>query len=349
MTSPITSPNKKHIKDPYTSLDFSESHKDGRRDSPPRAGAQRASAKPPPREMSELFAAGRTDDEPPRSGRVSPMKENMPSAVAPKGAGGQKFQASRLFDADAEPASPVLYKSHPAKYDHFDLGDAHEHGSFKHNDEGASDKKVPMRAKTNKHMSQWGFDDSVTPEKLQQKVRGQDVRHFGWGDDEGEPAKHLGQHSKPTAPRPDAKAHFEFQDEGTPPGDKRPAGRPKGSQHNKGLGLYQSTLYQEDGNSTAADGPLKTLTNHVGRKNAFDSHFSMTNSSPANGSAHNENKPMGDDRKKAVNMMGSHWDNYDQSPEANQKIGNTRLLRKAPETHWDFADEDVKPVAGRKE
>jgi hypothetical protein len=153
-----TSPNKKHIKDPYTSLDLfgPEKADPNRRGSSPGVIAPRKSAKPPPREMSELFAAGHEDYEPGPPG--SPKKENRSPVIAPKarGTGGQNYQPSRLFDHEPSLESPVLYKSNPAKYNHFDLGAAPDADPFQHaRAPVAAENAVPMRAKTNKHTSQW--------------------------------------------------------------------------------------------------------------------------------------------------------------------------------------------------
>ncbi|KAI4124722.1 MAG: hypothetical protein LQ347_005619, partial [Umbilicaria vellea] len=46
--------------------------------------------------------------------------------------------------------------------------------------------------------------------------------------------------------RPDAQTHFDFQDDGTPGGAKRPGGHPRGHGPNNGLGLYQNNVYDED-------------------------------------------------------------------------------------------------------
>jgi hypothetical protein len=159
-TSRSTSPSKKYIKDPYASLDLFKPEKtdSDQREPQPVAIAPRASARPPPREMSELFAAGHEDNEPSPGKPESPKKENAQPIVAPKakGTGGQNYQPSRLFDPEPSSESPVLYKSHPAKYNHFDLGDADEKDPFQHVSAPTTTRNaVPMRAKTNKHASQW--------------------------------------------------------------------------------------------------------------------------------------------------------------------------------------------------
>jgi hypothetical protein len=153
-----TSPNKKHIKDPYASLDLFGAEKADRSTAGSSEGAiaPRKSAKPPPREMSEIFAAGHEDHEPGPPG--SPKKENRSPVIAPKakGTGGQNFQPSRLFEHESSQESPVLYKSHPAKYNHFELGDASEVDPFQHPQPPKTTMNVvSLVAKTNKHSSQW--------------------------------------------------------------------------------------------------------------------------------------------------------------------------------------------------
>ena len=159
-TSRSTSPSKKYIKDPYASLDLfgPEKTDSNRRGSQPVPIAPRASARPPPREMSELFAAGHEDNEPSPGKPASPKKEDMQPVIAPKakGTGGQNYQPSRLFDPEPSSESPVLYKSNPAKYNHFDLGNTDEKDRFQHVEAPiATENVVPLRAKTDKHASQW--------------------------------------------------------------------------------------------------------------------------------------------------------------------------------------------------
>jgi hypothetical protein len=226
-----------------------------------------------------------------------------------------------------------LYKSHPNKYNHFDFGDGPD-------DIGHTQSKpIPSRPKSKGHMSQWDFADFATPDKPRNKIRDQDVRHFGWSDDEGELAGSPGKQPRIINPRRDAEAHFEFQDDRTPGGEKRLPGRPKGSLHNTGLGLYRNNLYDEEENvSESSKQPLSTVTNGVGRKKDFGSQFTMTDLSPAStGKAGNENRPIAGDRMKAVKMMDATWNTYDQSPE--QQVHKPGALRKGTERHWGFGDE----------
>lgn len=136
-------------------------------------------------------------------------------------------------------------------------------------------------------------------------------------------------------------------------GDKRPAGRPKGSQHNNGLGLYQNNLYDEDTQTDreqSGNEPLKPVTNVMGRKNDFDNHWTMADSSPiTDGKTNKENKPLGERQKKAVNMMAPHWDTYDESPEQVKKAAGVKGLRKGQETHWGFDNHVSEQTGGKKE
>ncbi len=391
VTTRSESPNKKHIKDPYTSLDLFGPEKENanNRISQPGAiaprqsatqAAPRQSARPPQREMSELFAAGHEDYEPGRP--KSPLKkENQASVVAPKGGAGKHYQESRLFSEEPSTEAPPLYKSNPAKYNHFDLGDAPEKDHFQHAKSPLSENAIPMRARTNKHASQWGFEDFVTPEKANRKARGQEVRNFGWSDDEAETAETPGKHRKPAQTRKDMdEVHFELQDDGLPSGKKRPAGTSKGSVSNNVSRLYQNNLYEdgmhtgvaekesrplkgttthvgmyennlyEDGMHTSHEDqkgePLKNVTNNVGRGKDFAPHWAMQDVSPANGKPNKENKPMGNDQKQAVNMMAAQWDTYDESPEQHKK-SDLKGLRKGQESHWgNFENENTKPSTG---
>lgn len=173
--------------------------------------------------MSDLFAAGHEDYQPGAPGS-SPKKVGRDNVVAPKGAGQQKFQQSRIF-AEEEPTKEAhIYKTNPARYNHFDIGDADENDTFQHHDPNAKVKAIrgdmPQRSSNqnrNQHASQWSFEDFVTPEKVKQKTRDQDVVHFSVGDENSQPeSQHQQQQQQHNKARKDAEAHFEFQDNGTP-------------------------------------------------------------------------------------------------------------------------------------
>jgi len=373
------SPSKKHIKDPYASLDlFSPKTSDENRGgAPSNPIAPRASARPPPREMSELFVAGHEDYEPSPANGGSPKKTVTTTAVAPKGAGSKKFMPSRLFEDDSDAKTAVGYKSNPAKYDHFDIGDEMEGDPLQYKGKvGAESKEaIPIRPRSNKHLSQWNFQDFTTPQKLPQKVRGQDVVHFSW-EEEAEPSVDSpGKRAGASKPRRDADTHFELQDDGTPierhvvpqprkdaethfelrdeatPTGTRVANRPAPGGRDY-QSLYKNNLYEEDfeDHGTGSEkAPLATITNNAGRKHDFSSHWTMSGSSPATEKTNNENKPVGGgggDHLKVVQSLDAHWGSYGQSPEQVKKPATNTQLRKGLESHWRFEDEEPVSMTG---
>lgn len=234
------------------------------------------SARPPPRDYHDLFVGNESDASPAaKSKQVSPQKENRPitpGSMVSKGGAGKNYQPSRLFETGnsqgGTPGTPVesdkFIKPHPKKYNHFELGEG--------NEDAGTGRGMATRQKT-KHQSQWDFEDFMTPEKVPQKIRGQDVRHFGLSDDEPHmesPMKHPNVHR----PRPDARPHFEFQDDGTPAGDRRPAGHSRGQGGLKGMGLYKNDLFDEAERSPERKShPLATVTNVQDRRNVLEPHF----------------------------------------------------------------------------
>ncbi|KAK5271948.1 hypothetical protein LTR99_000893 [Exophiala xenobiotica] len=350
------SPGKKHIKDPYASLDLSKAVDEPAPLVNPNAVAPRSSAKPPPREMSELFAAGHEDHEP-----GSPKKFSAQPVIAPKGGASQRFAPSRLFEDDVNEPQAVGYKSDPSKYNHFDMGDVIENDPMQYRENSGKSKTVPLRPKTNKHSSQWDFDDFSTPAKVPQKVRGQDVVHFSLDNNNKDVETPAGADRRATGkPRRDNDAHFEFRDDGTPverhvvpkprkdaeahfemrdsatPAPNRTSDRPTSSgRHN---GLYDNNIFDEDESDTPKEkAPLSTITNNANasRQKAFDNHWSMSDVSPANEKSNENNGIQGHQKKPS--QMDAHWDTSDQTPEPVKKPSQVGL-RKGMESHWSHGD-----------
>jgi hypothetical protein len=276
-------------------------------------GTKAQSAKPPPRDYHDLFVGENSDASPVSKGRApSPKKENMtPAAIAGKGGAGKNYQPSRLFETDnsapGTPGTPIqspdkYRKPDPKKYDHFTFGSG-----------GEDSPNMAIRPKF-KHKNNWDFEDFTTPEPSKNKIRGQDVRHFGWEDDEAvmdSPAKH----PAVAKARPDAKMNFEFQDDGSPAGDLRPAGHARGAGNIRaGTGLYANNVIDEGDQSSSPEKkgrPLSTVTNLKDRRKDFDPHFSMTDDSP---SSNEKKQPVPENRAKVVNQMGAQWQATDSSP-----------------------------------
>ncbi|KAK2758713.1 hypothetical protein FQN54_003403 [Arachnomyces sp. PD_36] len=269
----------------------------------------------------------------------SEEKKSQPDvnrAVPPKGAAGHNYQPSRLFEDDGDDGHPAtLYKSHPNKYHHFEFGNG---------EDGPDLKEKPIRPRSSKHNSQWNFEDFVTPEKPRGKVLSHETRHFGWSDDEGEQAETPPQQPRVRQPRRDAETHFEFQDEATPVAERHINGKTKGTAQNNGMGLYQNNLYGDDGlpsKATEEKAPIAIMPNGVSRSKDFDSHWTMTDTSPAPKDKDEEPKqPVGLDRQKAVKMMDSSWDTYDESPEQPKStVLPKRASRNPNQRSWGFGDD----------
>lgn len=130
------------------------------------------SAKPPPREYSELFAAA-------DHGSPTPSQEKIPV----KAGSGKNYRPNRLFDEDEEDESasraPTSVKTNSKKYDHFQFGDGED--TPKAPDALRPNRQSQLRSKNSAH---WDFDDFATPDKPKAKTHPQAVRHFGWSDDE---------------------------------------------------------------------------------------------------------------------------------------------------------------------
>lgn len=126
------------------------------------------SAKPPPREYSELFVGE-------GSGSPSPS----PHKTLAKGGSGKNFKASRLFDEGEEdmesPVKGAGIKTNPHKYEHFTFGD---------NDEDTPKVRNTARDTKSKSQANWDFESFATPAKTKEKTLPNNVRHFGWSDDE---------------------------------------------------------------------------------------------------------------------------------------------------------------------
>ncbi|KAI9824228.1 MAG: hypothetical protein M1832_002035 [Thelocarpon impressellum] len=352
---PGTSGSNNVTGDPHASLALFGPREAMEETSLPAAVAPRASAKPPPRDYHDLFVGNDSDASPVSTSKGNSFaggKKSQEEPIAPKGGAGKNYQPSRLFDTEEAKPQAVpnhsaahLYKANPKKYHHFDFADGSE--------EQDRPKPSPVKAKT-KHESQWDFEDFATPQPTKNKVRGQDVRHFGWSDDEVNQDSPI-KAKRPDKPRRDAETHFEFQDDGTPDGDKRPAGHPRGTSHNDGLGLYKNNVYDEDGNPSPPKQaqPLGNVTNTKHRK-YFDSQFTMTDDSPASKDKPAE-KQAPVNHQAAVKMMDSNWDAYDESPEQSKKENeakaskarNTGIMtagdgmggRKGSGRQWGFGDD----------
>jgi hypothetical protein len=258
-------------------------------------------------------------------------------------------------------------KPNPTKYNHFHFSDGSEE----------PENKTPVKPREkSKHDSQWSFDDFTTPAKPVAQPKSQEVRHFGWSDDEATESPTKNPHVD--KPRRDAETHFEFQDDGTPAAGKRPA-NPRGhATSNSASGLYQNNLYDDEsggGVPARLASQTTTATNLKDRKKDFAPHFDMTDSpqgagenglekphanvkdrrkdfdahwdmtdSPGLGekSASETNRPLPDHRNKAVKMMTAQWQTTDASPGTKK---NATATAAAPPSSGAGADVDKENIA----
>ena len=338
----------------------------------------RAAAKPPSRGLEAILSGdGEEPVEQPEFRSPSPKKQFNGQGGTQRHGSEKHFQPIRLFDENDAPPnakSPDAFKTDPRKYQHFEFGSG----------EDAVRLSTKQTNKT-KHGSQWDFNDFMTPDKPREpRLRTQDVRNFGWEDNEVTQARrdplakgsaNAAQEKSPVRrpvvhhARPDAETHFEFVDDGTPePSKARPTS--KGRQHNEGLGLYRDNVLDPDGAAAPGKQPLAHTSVNVNadsRHRDFDSKFEMVDDSPstradAAAARNDENAPaqpapkkIDDNRAKVVKMMASSWQSYDDgaegAPAARKENAaaaapphDEKKVRRDAERHWGFGDDDADVV-----
>lgn len=353
------------MNDPHASLSLFQPRSVEEEDSQPSRPitARVQSAKPPPREYSELFVGE-------NSGSPSPSPQKIPT----KAGGGKNYKASRLFDETEEDSmSPVKgggVKTNPKKYEHFTFGD---------NGEDAPKVRSTARNTQAKGEANWDFESFATPAKTKQKTLPNNVRHFGWSDDEVGPYyqpemqevapvslsplelhnadMNLQEEVSPVRrpivhkARPDADPHFEFVDDGTPDGQRKQAST-KGQGSNKGQGLYQDHVTGTtagDAGDAPYDDDKKVLSDvtqnkisNENRQKDFGAQWEINDNSPAN-SKHAAPKK---DTHKATK---TNWGLYQDSPDARGGIniaGNGMGGRKG--TEFSLYDDDSPAPAGNE-
>ncbi|KAJ5114476.1 hypothetical protein NUU61_000235 [Penicillium alfredii] len=320
------SPGKRHTRDPYAAESLTELLSPSKESSEPVRPYAPSVAKPPQRDLSELFVGDGENEVP-----DSPSKP--PRTGAPK-AGAGRANPNRIFGANEpdEDEERSKYKTDPKKFSHFEIGGDNDEREL---------KEEPKRGKS-RHQSQWDFDDFVTPQKQQRLVRRDEVRHFDWSDGEGETAETPPARPAVHHPRRDAEVHFEMSEDNQDDDD----GRIISSYKNRGQALYQNRLFDENGEAVPSTvekkhEPLSIVGNAANRKKNFDSHWEMTDdmTEPSKSDAENS-KAVPTDRIKAVKMMESSWDNYDQSPEPVRTATHLRNPRRHNQPSWTFGDEE---------
>ena len=215
-------------------------------------------------------------------------------------------------------------------------------------------KATPTRPRKGhqSQLSQWKFEDFVTPEKpkRQSRIHQQPV-HLGWTDDEPDdtvPAK-----PRVVKPRRDAETHFSLTDEidneyenDADEQENAPRRRMIASYQNRGMSLYHDPIMPDENvpppTESEKKGPLSTVPNSVSRRKDFDAHWTLTDTTPEKEKVNTENKkPVATHRLKAVQMMEPHWDSYDESPQKKTAPPPaSRSIRNSTQRSWSFGSDD---------
>lgn len=325
-------PPRRVVKDPYAADSLFELLSPGPEDE---KKTHRVRPQRQTRDLSEIFVSQDGD---------SP--ENRPKKPASRPAAQKNFQPSSAFNnEEEEPTSistPTKGRQSPVKgysqrYSHFEIGADN------------SDREIkPKPARQSRfHQSQWNFEDFVTPEKPKGYINPQQVRHFGFSEDEL-PEEDENQKPRAARPRPDAETHFKLTDDENELEEQPTPNAQKTSNifKKRAAGLYHDPLAPEL-NSPANYArenkhPFSTIANNAGRRKDLDPQWSMLDDDGPVKDSDNENKkPVGTSRLKAVQMMEPHWNSYDVSPD-NKKTAPAprRTVRSAMQKNWSLGDED---------
>ncbi|EEH10243.1 conserved hypothetical protein [Histoplasma capsulatum G186AR] len=372
----ITSPSKRFTKDPHASLSLFQPYSPPPEERPVSA-ASRGSAKPPPRNYGDLFVGDDAESTPTKKSSHPARKDEV---VPPKGGAGPTYKPSRLFADDEEEQRSeqvntiTSVKTNAKKYDHFEFGETPHPGStmkpqapghfefgeaeppvsrsdqektkqenhfeFGEADPGSIQSNLPLRPHAKKHLSQWDFEDFVTPEKPRQKLQAQNVRHFSWSDDEGDTADSPPKQRRAPQPRRDAETHFELRDDGTPIArQQNQQMHPRGDAHNKGLGLYDNNLFDESGT------PIANKQQGQQQQEQDQEHkapFKVPGAAHNKGLGLYENNVY-DDSGTPVKAAGTAAARISEAPQrpVSNIPANTVNRRKDFDSHWTMVDADA--------
>ncbi|KAJ5124917.1 uncharacterized protein N7515_008742 [Penicillium bovifimosum] len=226
-------------------------------------------------------------------------------------------RAPRTIEEEEKPAKPAVgpvdedrsfYKTHAGKFSHFEVGA----------DNSEREVKNESRHAQHYHKAHWEFGDFSTPDKASRSTHGPRGR----------------EELNVSKLRRDVDHHFELND------DKEDDGRIIGSFQGRGQRLYENRLFDDEGQPKLSDReqkdePLAITGNAANRKKNFVSQFEIVDDSPVPTKENTQPMPKHD---KAVKMMESQWDNYDESPEPKR----TATAQRNPghnQPSWHHGDE----------
>jgi hypothetical protein len=306
------SSGKRYTKDPYGAGSLNEILSPTKQAPAHVAPFAPSSGRPATRNFSDIFV--KDDDVP-----DSPSK---PQRRAPRTIEEEDRPATGPVDEDRS-----FYKTLAGKFSHFEVGADN------------SDREVKQESRHGQHYhkAHWEFGDFNTPDKTTRSTRGprgeEEVPHFGFGDEQNDgsppPKLNVSKH------RRDVDHHFEVNDE------KDDDGRIIGSFQGRGQRLYENRLFDDAGQPKLSDReqkdePLSTTGNAANRKKNFVSQFELVDDSPV---PTKENTQPMQKHDKAVKMMESQWDNYDESPEPKRTATAQRNPLGHNQPSWHHGDE----------
>ncbi|CAG7922671.1 unnamed protein product [Penicillium olsonii] len=299
-----TSSAKKYTQDPYGAGSLNEILSPSKKPPAPIAPFAPSSSRPATRNFSDIFVKDDdVPDSPTRSQRRAPREPQE--------------EKGRLGPVDED---RHFYKTIEGKFSHFEIG-----GDYPEQEE----KPAPKHANSY-HASKWGFDDFTTPTKATRPPRGEEVRHFDLSEDEGPEELNVAK------PRRDAERHFELTD------DEEDEGRIISSFGGRGQCLYDNRLFEgtegpELSEREKKNQPLAVTGSNKNRDRNFVSQFEIVDDSPI---SKENSKPIAK-HEKANQMMESHWDNYDETPQPKRNATATALHNplKHNQPSWSLGDE----------
>ncbi|KAJ5926328.1 hypothetical protein N7516_008101 [Penicillium verrucosum] len=170
----------------------------------------------------------------------------------------RKYSHFEIGEENAAGKGPVdedrhFYKTAPGKYNHFEIG----------GDNSEREAKGEVKQANTKHATHWDFDDVETPVKASRAPRGQERRHFGFGDNEdgdGSP-KASQMWSSPVATQT-------LTDEES--GDD---GRVISSFAGRGKRLYENRLFDDEDQPPTSDKENKPAQKHDAHNKMMESHW----------------------------------------------------------------------------
>ncbi|KAJ5097718.1 hypothetical protein N7456_008439 [Penicillium angulare] len=348
-----SSPGKKHRKDPYAADSLTDLLSPSKQNDAPIRPYAASSVKPPTRDLSDLFI----DEEAPGT----PSKPEK--VVAPKGGAGRAYE-NRIFGSeDTLDPNRAAYKSNPTRFNHFELGGGEEEKKdtldptraayksnptrFNHFEIGGDkeqDTLDPTRAAYKSNPTRFnhfeiGNDEFSTPQKPTRAPLSEQAQNFGYSETAEEPTPPPRQHV--VKPRRDADVHFEMADKAD--GDD---GRIISSYQNRGKGLYENRLFGDEGEAMPSERETKnsrplSVAHNANRQKDFDSHWDVTEDSPAPPKTETENtKPLISHRQKAINGLQSSWDNYPDSPAVQRTVTSLHNPSRHNQPSWSYGNDE---------